>query len=46
MLDTDSLPAKQTHAWLKTLVDSTGDHGMLAFLPGQDSGITGYNLAF
>ena len=33
ILDTDSLPAEQTHAWLKTLVDSSGDHGMPAFLP-------------
>lgn len=33
ILDTDSLPAEQTHGWLKTSVDSGGDCGTQAFLP-------------
>jgi hypothetical protein len=31
ILDTNSLPAEQTYGWLKTLVDSGGDHGTQAF---------------
>lgn len=33
ILDTDNVPASQTHAYLKTLMNSGGDHGMQAFLP-------------
>lgn len=33
ILGTDSLPVEHAHGWQKALVDSSGDHGMQAFLP-------------